>query len=128
MKSRAVRIISVALAAIVVCMALLLVESRAKIVRGLIDHVIYDNRRHYLPCERLPSLSEVERVVSEHQDVIRQIEAVHPGFVGVDINTCGEGQNADMTFWYATREDRKAIERIIGSDTFFGVPYNLINR
>ena len=39
MKSRAVRIISVALAAIVVCMALLLVESRAKIVRRLIDHV-----------------------------------------------------------------------------------------
>lgn len=129
MKARTLRIVLAALAVIVMlCVTLLLAESRARIVRRWIDDAIYDNRWHYLPCERLPPLSEVERVVREHQDVIGQIEAVHPGFVGVEVNPCGDGQNADITFWYATHGDRVAIEQIIGSDTFFGVPYNLNNR
>lgn len=129
MKARTLRIILAALAvSVVLCVALLLVERRARIVRRWIDDAIYDNYWHYLPCEQLPPLSEVERVVREYPDVIRQIEAVHPGQVGVEVNPCGDGQNADITFWYATHGDRVAIEQIIGSDTFFGVPYNLNNR
>jgi hypothetical protein len=109
------------------CTIILLTEPQTKFLRRLVDDVLLDNRNHYLPCEQLPPLAEVERVLEEHQDVIRQIEAVNPGFAGVDVNTCGEG-NADLTFWYATHRDRVAIERIIGDDTFFGVPYNLNNR
>ena len=85
-------------------------------------------RNHYLPCEQLPPVSEVERIGQEHQDAIRQIEAVNPGLVDVEVNPCGAGQNADITFWYASHKDRIAIEQIIGSDKFFGVPYNLNNR
>jgi len=113
---------------LVVCVGILFIETKTKTVRRLIDDVIYDNRNHYLSCEQLPPVSEVERVVQEHQDVIQQIEAVHPGQAGVETHTCGAGQNADITFWYATHKDRMVIERIIGSDTFFGVPYNLNNR
>lgn len=113
---------------LIVCVGILFVETQTKIVRRLIDNVIYDNQNHYLPCEQLPPISEVERIIQEHQDVIQQIEAVNPGLVGVEVNTCGAGQNADITFWYATRKDRAAIEQIIGSETFFGVPYNLNNR
>ena len=113
---------------LVVCVGILFIETKTKVVRRLVDDVIYDNRNHYLPCEQLPPVSEVERVVQEHQDVIQQIEAVNPGWVGVEVHTCGAGQNADITFWYATRKDRIAIERIIDGDTFFGVPYNLNNR
>lgn len=113
---------------LVMCVGVLLVEAQTRMIRRWIDDVLYDNRYHYLPCEQLPSLSEVERVIQEHQDILQQIKAVNPGLVGVDVNPCGAGQNADITFWYASHQDRIAIERIIGSDTFFGVPYNLNNR
>lgn len=127
-KRMALAVIAVASMVLVFCVGALLVESRTKILRRWIDDALYDNWNHYLPCEQLPPPSEVERVIREHQDIIQQIEAVNPGLVGVDVNTCGAGQNADITFWYATHRDRMAIERIIGGDTFFGVPYNLNNR
>jgi hypothetical protein len=112
----------------VFCVGFSLIESQTKTVRRWVDNALYDNRYHYLPCEQLPPVSEVERIIQEHQDVIQDIEAVNPGLVGVEINSCGAGQNADITFWYAGHQDRIAIERIIASDTFFGVPYNLNNR
>jgi len=40
----------------------------------------------------LPPVSEVERIVQEQQDAIRQIEAVNPGLVGVEVNPCGAGE------------------------------------
>ena len=106
---------------------LLFLEHQARIIRQTLDDVLYDNRFHYISCEKLPSIAEVEKVIAEHQKVIRQIEAVNSGFVGIEVNTCGTG-NADITFWYGSHKDRVAIEQIIGSDTFFGVPYNLHNR
>ncbi len=113
--------------ALVACVGILLVESQTKVLRRWIDDVIYDNRNHYLPCERLPSVYETERVIQEHQDVIRQIEQVNPGFVGVEIDHPCQS-HADIVFWYASHQDRLAIEDIIGGITFFGIPYRLQNR
>jgi hypothetical protein len=127
-KRKILTVISIASTVLVICVGILLVEAQIKIVRRWIDNVLYDNRNHYLPCEQLPPVSEVERIAQEYQDAIRQIEALNPGLVGVEVNTCGAGQNADITFWYASHKDRIAIEQTIGSDTFFGVPYNLNNR
>jgi hypothetical protein len=106
---------------------LLVLEFQNRMIRRTFDDVIYDNRFHYISCEKLPPITEVDKVVNEHQDVIRKIEQVNPGFVGVDVNTCG-AENADITFWYGSHQDRIAIEEVIGSDTFFGIPYNLHNR
>lgn len=131
MNSKPKRFASLSLVAVlvlVICGAFLAIEARTKVLRRWADEVLYDNRYHYLPCEQLPPITEVERVLREHQDIIAQIEAVNPGQVGVEIHPCGTGENADITFWYASHQDRKAIEQIIGSDTFFGVPYNLNNR
>lgn len=112
---------------VILCAGILLIESQTKIIRRWIDDVIYDNQNHYLACEQLPSISEVEKVLEEHHDMVDQIEAVNPGFVGVEVHPCGNG-NADITFWYGSHQDRLMIEQIIGNDTFFGVPYNLHNR
>ena len=125
MKAKQKRIVVISLLTAVAL--LLFLEFQAKIIRQTLDDVLYDNRFHYISCEKLPSIAEVEKVIAEHQDVIRQIEAVNPGFVGIEVNTCGTG-NADITFWYGSHKDRMSIENIIGSDTFFGVPYNLQNR
>jgi hypothetical protein len=112
---------------IVACGGILFLEAQTKMMRRWIDDVIYDNRNHYLPCEQLPSVSEVEMVLDEHHDVVQQIQAVKPGFVGIEVNTCDTG-NADITFWYGSHQDRLVIEQILGGDTFFGIPYNLQNR
>jgi len=112
---------------VVVCVGVLWIETQTKIMRRWIDDVIYDNQNHYLDCEQLPLRAEVEKVLEEHNDVIQQIEAVNPGFVGIEVSTCGKG-NADITFWYGSHQDRIVIEQMIGGDTFFGVPYNLQNR
>jgi len=125
MKAKQKRIVVISLLTAVAL--LLFLEFQAKIIRQTLEDVLYDNRFHHISCEKLPSIAEVEKVIAEHQDVIRQIEAVNPGFVGIEVNTCGTG-NADITFWYGSHKDRMSIENIIGSDTFFGVPYNLQNR
>jgi hypothetical protein len=126
-KRKVVLLVTAVFLVLLVCAGILFIETKTKVVRQLVDNMIYDNRNHFLPCERLPSVSEVEKVVREHQEVIHRIEAVNSGFVGIEVNPCGTG-NADITFWYGTHKDRVAIERIIGGDTFFGIPYNLRNR
>jgi hypothetical protein len=39
---------------VVVCLgSLLAIEARMKIVRRMIDNVVYDNRNHYIPFKKL---------------------------------------------------------------------------
>lgn len=113
---------------VTLCLGALFVEAQTKIVRRAFDDLIYDNKNHYLPCEKLPAESEVSRIVQEHQDVIQLIEQVNPGLVGVEIDSSICPGRADLLIWYASRENRLEIEKIIGDDTFFGVPYRLNNR
>jgi len=97
-------------------------------IRRAVDDLVYDNRNHYLPCNQLSTEEVVRLVVDEHQDTIERIEAVAPGFVGVEIGTAACPGRADLLFYYGTHQQRQVVEAIIGEDTFFGVPYNLQNR
>lgn len=110
------------------CLAAIVVESQAKIFHRLYDNYILDNRNHYLSCSALPSESEVFAVIDQHQELIQAIEAVHPGQVGMEIDTFTCPGKADILFWYASHQDRLDIEALIGATTFFGIPYRLQNR
>ena len=90
------------------------------------NNFLYDSRFHYLSCDELPTSQEVARVFSEHQEVVRKIEQVHPGFVRVNMGWSCPGKS-DIIIEYATHRDRIEIEKIINGDTFFGIPYSLIN-
>jgi chlorite dismutase len=81
-----------------------------------------------LPCEKLPTRDEVTKIIAEHQNAIKEIEAVNPGLVGIEIDTTTCQGKADLIFWYASHENRLEIEEIIGDETFFGIPYRLQNR
>jgi hypothetical protein len=104
------------------------VEARFKVIQRAYDHFILDNRNHYLSCQDLPPKIEVERITEQHRDVIQQIRQVAPGFVGAEIDSLTCEGKADLLIWYGTHEQRVAIEKIIGGDTFFGIPYRLQNR
>ena len=126
--SRLLKSSLVVLVILIACLGMLLVvEVQTKFVRRAIDNYVYDNRDHYLPCEQLPVEAEVNRVIQEHQAIIRSIEGVNPGMVGVEVVLVCEGK-ADLLIWYASHQDREAIEGIIGGDTFFGIPYRLQNQ
>lgn len=108
--------------AIVIGAALLglLVEYTLHPVHHLYDS-LYDNYNHYLPCSRLPKADEVARLLEEHADTVQKIAEVHPGFTYIEAGTsCGE--TADVIIHYASHDDRKVIEAILGGYTFYGVP------
>jgi len=113
---------------VVVCLGLFVLEAQTKVLRHTIDNFVYDNKNHYLPCDKLPTEAEVNRVIQEHQDIVEAIEKVNVGSVGVEIDTTTCPGKADLLIWYASHTDRIQIEKIIGGDTFFGIPYRLNNR
>jgi hypothetical protein len=122
------RIIIFLLILISLCVVVIFIETQTHTIRSIFDDFIYDNKNHYLPCEKLPSRDEVTKIIAEHQNVIKEIEAVNPGLVGIEIDTTTCQGKADLIFWYASHENRLEIEDIIGDETFFGIPYRLQNR
>jgi len=123
------RSVSTALLLIIIfCVGILILEVQTKFVRRTYDEIFLDNRNHYLRCEQLPLEIEVRRVMEEHQDVIREIEQINPGFVGVEIDNSICPGKADIFFWYGIHEDRLRIEDLIAGKTFYGIPYRLQNR
>jgi len=113
---------------LVLCIGILIAEFQTKFFRKTYDEIIFDNRNHYLSCEQLPSESEVRQVIEAHQDVIARIKQINPGFVGVEMDTSTCLGKADIIFWYGTHQDRLMIEGIIADDTFYGIPYRLVNQ
>jgi Holliday junction resolvasome RuvABC endonuclease subunit len=113
---------------LIACLGIIVIESQIKIAHRVFDYFVLDNKNHYLPCEELPTEADVSRIVEQHRDKIQAIEQINLGFVGVEIDTFTCPGQADLVIWYASHQDRLAIEEIIGGDTFFGVPYRLQNR
>jgi len=110
------------------CVGIWILESQTKFIRKTYDQFILDNRNHYLPCDQLPTVAEVRRVMGEHQDVIKKIDQINPGFVGVEMDTSICPGKADILFWYGTHEERLLIEDMVAGETFYGIPYRLQNR
>ena len=96
-------------------------------LRGVVDDLIYDSKHHYLSCDELPTSEEVARVFSEHQEAAQKIKQVNPGFVMVHIDDFTCPSSSDIVITYPSHRDRVEIEKIINGDTFFGIPYRLIN-
>ena len=122
------KFMAIVLIVVVVCLGLFVVETQTKVLRRAWDDSVLDNQNHYLPCDKLPTEAEVDRVVQEHQNIVEAIEKVNPGLVGVEIDSTTCPGRADLLIWYASHENRLEIEKIMGDDTFFGVPYRLNNR
>lgn len=115
-------------AALVACVGIAMFACvKTNALRHAYNELVLDNKDHFLSCDELPPVAEVERVVQEHQDVIEKIEQVNPGQIFVDVDTTTCPGKADLVISYPTHQNRLEIERIIGGDRFFGVPYRLRN-
>ena len=123
--SRSVRFVLV-LAATMCCGAAVSL-ARGNLLGRLYNDIVLDNYDHFLPCEKLPTSAEVNRIAEGHEDVLKSIKEVHPGHIFVEIDDHMCPGRADIIISYATHQDRLAIEEIIGGHTFFGVPCRLRN-
>ena len=113
---------------LLLCMGAWVLESQTKFLQKTYDEIVLDNRNHYLSCDQLPSVGEVRQIMNQHQDVIKKIEQIHAGFVGVELDDSACPGKADIVFWYGTHQDRLSIEEVIVEQTFYGIPYRLQNR
>jgi len=113
---------------ILILLAILIVaEARTRFIHRWINDVVYDNRVPILRCEELPTLVQVEQTLASHQDVVAQIEALHPGHIRVytnSVSSCPE--KGLLVIEYASHADREQIEAFIG-ETFFGIPWEGLN-
>lgn len=81
-------------------------------------------RQH--PCETLPDIETAQQIVDDHQDVIDAIENIHPDCIHVSLEKRCEGKG-ELVIYYCTIDQQKEILEIIGDDTFFGLPFRMIN-
>lgn len=123
---------------------------------------------HFLPCSKLPTEVEVQRVLREHRDVIEKFKQLRtvasgPGTLGIlgpsVLVSFGNGEKdekypvrppnvggpyngisfsapvpsercpgkADIYIEFGGISDSVWIKKIIGGDTFFGIPYRMHN-
>ncbi len=112
-----------------VCLVVIVVvENQTKILHHLYNNILYDNQNHYLPCSKLPTEAFVNEVLSSHQDTVEAILEVNPGNVGIDIDTITCPGKADLIIWYASHQNRLAIQKIVANNDFYGVPVSFQNR
>ncbi len=115
----------IVLGAMIILAALVWVESNNHLIGRWVASTLYDNHPNFLSCAELPSLSSVEQVMAEHQDVIQQIVNIRPDFIIARIDPSCPGKGI-LVIEYASHADRIQIEELIG-DTFFGIPWKGIN-
>jgi len=86
--------------------------------------------RVFFPCSSLPTVTEVESIIKEHQNIVDEIKRVRKdGNIDLFIDEYSDKcpGKADIRIVYCTEEDLIKIKQIINSGTFFGVPYKLQN-
>lgn len=128
MRNSGVRWILLPAALLVAALALGIFEWNTHHIRDLLSERMYGSKPHRVPCDGLPTPDEVQRVLDENALFVERIEASHPGFTTVEMNTLTCADSADIRILYATARDRERIRELLGhSETFFGVPFNMQN-
>ena len=86
-----------------------LIENSTHFLRRIIDDALYDSYHHYLRCDELPLLEEVNKNVREHEKTVEQIKSLEINSVlfYVDSTYCiGRGS---IVISYTSRATMKRI-------------------
>jgi hypothetical protein len=116
------------LAAGMICLGVFLVyELMAHPFRHWLDDLVYDNYNHYMPCEDLHTIGEVNEAVQANRSILEQVDQLAPGIVGWQVEEPCPGKG-DILFWYGSHDQRNQVEALIGSEeSFFGIPIRMRN-
>ncbi|HSO53131.1 MAG TPA: hypothetical protein VL330_10350 [Actinomycetes bacterium] len=91
-----------------------------------VTDVVLDSREARVPCGQRLTVAEVRRVLVEQRELVRRIEAGDPG-VSIDVDELARPGRGTVVVFFGAHRHREQIERLIGGDTFSGVPYSLRN-
>lgn len=97
-------------------------------VEDFIASAIYDSAFHHAVCADMPTPEAADAIVAQYHAELKAIEAIDPGrtWYEYDRSAC-EGERAEITFYYGSHAQRLIIEKMVGGDTFHGIPFNMIN-
>lgn len=127
--TRSMKIVVTMLISAAVLVLLLFFPFHIPYYRDWYNDAILDSYDHWLPCSQLPTVQHIEAVMTQNQDVLRQLGNVDPtGLPGIWItveNVCED--RGDILIEYGGRHHREQIEAILGDQTFFGIPVRLRN-
>lgn len=99
-----------------------------KPIRIAVADVVYDNKIHLTACKDLPTFEEVKKVLEENSAFVRKIEEVMPGHITVEVGMVDDcPEKADIMILFGGHSQREEIERMIGGDLLFGIPYRMRN-
>lgn len=89
--------------------------------------LVSDDHEHYLPCEELPFLAQVQKALNQHADVVNKLKELGAFEVSAVENKCPSLGGfyfikGDILIQYETHSQRLAIESLIGNN-FFGIPW-----
>jgi hypothetical protein len=90
--------------------------------------VLMGNKTHTLDCNALPTVAHVQEILAAHKDMVDRLLQINPGQVLVDADNSQCSTKADVLITVGTSQDAKAVEALIHADTFFGVPYRILNQ
>ena len=118
----------------IVCIALL-----GLVIFGVADISLGDKATTYvldrlnwkvaerLPCDELPTVAEVERVLKENALTVKKIEDRERGVLLTIINDASRCPGkAHLLITFDTVVRRQGIKELLG-ESFFGVPYDMQN-
>lgn len=79
------------------------------------------------PCSQMPTIAEVEKILNDRKSKVDQIKKVNLGFVDVSVqaskNCVGKGI---ILVSHPSEKDCNLLKQLLGN-SFYGVPYKLIN-
>lgn len=116
------------LALLIIIIILVISEPFTHLFHRIADNLIYNNYHHYLSCSDIPELTEVEKTIEQHKDVVEKIKSIDPENVEFIIDSWTCPGKASIIIYYASRDQRSQIDKILPDKNFFGVPISLINR
>ncbi len=83
--------------------------------------------RPLISCSKFPAIAEARKVLQQHQQFIQKLKTDNSGFILVDLRELQYCPGKAMIHVeYAGEQDCPAIKQMIG-ETFFGIPYVLVN-
>lgn len=78
------------------------------------------------PCSQMPTIAEAKKILNQHESIVNQIKKVNPGFIDVRVQASDCVGKGIILISHPSEKDCNSLKQVLGN-TFYGVPYKLIN-
>lgn len=106
-----------------------LVRTNWNIGRKILDNYLMDNKIEYLSCQEMPTREAIQTALDVHQNEVNEIKNISPDIEVIigDYTEKDCGNHSKIVIYYGSHETRVKIEELINSQTFYGIPFDLVN-